>query len=298
MTRWRVACMALVAGFAIGAAAGAPAQQAVAGTAAALHAKHLELQAQLRTGSFGEPLVLISRESPNRLEGDAYAEVAHPLAAIAAALRTSAGLCQLLFLHPNVRGCTPSGAGDDTGLTLLVGPKRAGAAGLHDEMHYAMHTEWADAAHLQVTLGAARGPLSTRDYRMVFEAVPIDAGRSFVHFGYSYGYGAWARMVANAYLATAGRSKIGFTVEGREADGRPKYVRGVRAAIERNVMRYYLALLANLSVTTGSPEAQLQARLRAWFALTERHAAQLHEYELDEYLHEKQDDLARSPAGK
>ena len=43
--------------------------------------------------------------------------------------------------------------------------------------------------------------------------------------------------------------------EGRDADGRPRYVRGERAALERNVMRYYLALLAHRSVTTGAPTA-------------------------------------------
>jgi len=36
----------------------------------------------------------------------------------------------------------------------------------------------------------------------------------------------------------------------------------------------------------------MDARLRAWFALTERYPAQLHELSLDEYLQEKHDDLA------
>jgi hypothetical protein len=33
--------------------------------------------------------------------------------------------------------------------------------------------------------------------------------------------------------------------------------------------------------------------MRTWFALTERHPAQLHELNLDEYLQEKHADLAR-----
>ena len=45
----------------------------------------------------------------------------------------------------------------------------------------------------------------------------------------------------------------------------------------------------------ASPE-QTEARLRDWFALTERHAAQLHELDLDQYLREKHADLARPPA--
>jgi hypothetical protein len=200
-------------------------------------------------------------------------------------------------MHLNVRSCTPSSGADGERVTLVAGPKRSTVPGMQDSISYGMRTVVADATHLRVTLSAAQGPLSTRDYRMVFEVVPIDGGHSFVHFGYSYGYGMLARMAMGSYLATAGRSKIGFTVEGKEADGRPKYVRGVRAAVERNVMRYYLALVARFSVTTGSPDEQSQARLRAWFALTERYAAQLHEYDVDEYLQEKRRDLVRSGPG-
>lgn len=133
---------------------------------------------------------------------------------------------------------------------------------------------------------------------MLFEAVPLGADSSFVHFGYAYRYGTLARLAMGAYLATAGRSKIGFTVEGRDAHGDPVYVRGERAAIERNAMRYYLAVQAHLGVATGSREERGLARLKAWFALTERHAAQLHEYSLAEYLQEKSKDLARRSPGR
>jgi hypothetical protein len=73
-------------------------------------------------------------------------------------------------------------------------------------------------------------------------------------------------------------------------------VQGERGSLERNVMRNYLALQAYASVQTGTPQAQMEARMRTWFALTERYAAQLHELDLDEYLHEKQADLVRMGA--
>lgn len=270
----------------------ARAQTPAAGSAAALQARHAELQPQLQRSVFGEPLVLSSRDRSGRVEGDVYAEVPHPHAAFTEVFRSAAGVCELLFLHLNVRGCTPSR--DGTRLTLLVGPKRAGLLQSDYRIVYSLRSEVADATHLRVSLGASEGPLGTHDYRMVFESVPIDDGHSFVHFGYAYGYGTLAKLAMDAYLATAGRDKIGFTVESLRADGRPRYLRGERAAVERNVMRYYLALMAHRAVTTGSPAEQMQARLRAWFALTERHAAQLHEYDLDEYLHEKRRDLARA----
>lgn len=277
----------------LGLGAAAPAQ-AGDGPAAALQARRLELQAQLRSSPFGEPLVLSARELPDRLEGDVHAEVPHPFSAVVAVFRTKASLCELLFLHLNVHACRPA----DDGVELVVGPKRAAGPGMHRQMSYVVRTEGTDDTHLRVALSADRGPLGTHDYRIVFEAVPLDGGRSFVHFGYGYGFGAWSQALMGAYLATAGSAKIGFSIEGREADGTPRYVRGERAALERNVMRYYLALLAQLGAAGGSRDEQLQARLRAWFALTERHAPQLHEYDLAEYLQEKRDDLARGALGR
>lgn len=274
----------------------AVAQQPALAAASALHAKRQALQPKLRANSFGQPLVLSARETSDRLEGDVYAEVAYPFAAAGAAFRSPAGMCEMLFLHLNVRACTPSATTTPSTLSLLVGPKRADALGAQYRMRYAMRSEVIDATLLRVTLSADDGPLSTWDYRMVFEAVPIDSGRSFVHFGYAYSYGLLAKLAMGAYLATAGSDKIGFTVEGKGDDGRPLYIHGQRAAVERNVMRYYLAILAYLSVDSGTHEQRLQARLRAWFALTERYAAQLHEYDLAEYLREKNEQPAPATA--
>lgn len=272
----------------------ARAQEQTAGPAAALQAKRIELQPQLRANTFGEPLHLSSRQGSDQVEGDVHAEVRFPFSEVAETFKSASSVCELLFLHLNVHSCGPSTTAGGEVLMLTVGPKRAQVPGARYRLNYAMHVEVATPSYLRVTLSAARGPLSTRDYRIVFEAVPLEGDRSFVHLGYAYGYGVLARIAMTAYLATAGRSKIGFTVVGQGADGQPLYVRGERAALERNVMRYFLALLAHRSVTTGSPQQQMEARLRAWFALTERYAAQLHELDLEDYLQEKHDDLARS----
>jgi hypothetical protein len=163
-------------------------------------------------------------------------------------------------------------------------------------MVYAMQVVSGGADFLGVKLTAPQGPLSTKDYSIVIEATPLDAKRTFLHFGYAYSYGSLAKMAMGIYLASAGRTKIGFTVVGTGPVGQPQYVQGERGSLERNVMRNYLALKAFASVQTGTPAAQMEARLRAWFALTERHAAQLHELDLDQYLQEKHADLARMVA--
>jgi hypothetical protein len=264
--------------------------------AATLLAKRTELQAQLQAQPFGEPLVLQSREDGKRLDGDAYAELAQPFARVGTVLANGESVCGVLFLHLNVRSCQASPGDDGEQLTLAAGPKQRSAFGTVYSMAYAMRVEANTPDYLRVSLVAASGPMSTSDYRIVFEATPLDGQRSFLHFAYGYTISTMARMALGAYLATAGRSKIGFTVLGKGPDGRAQYVQGERGSLERNVMRNYLALQAYTSVQSGTPQAQTEARLRAWFALTERYPAQLHELELEQYLQEKHTDLERMAA--
>lgn len=271
---------------------GVQAQDEATDAAAALNARRIALQPQLRASAFGEPVHLVSRDAADQIEGETLAEVRQPFAAVTASLKSGRSVCELLFLHLNVRGCRAAANAGGEALTLTVGPKRAQESGVRYYLDYAMRVEVATPAYLRMTLTAAQGPLSTRDYRIVVEVVPMDASHSFVRLAYAYRTGPLARIAMGAYLATAGRAKIGFTVTGQDEAGRPVFVNGERAALERNVIRYFLALVASSSVREGAPAERLEARLRTWFALTERYAAQLHELRLDEYLREKHDDLA------
>ena len=62
---------------------------------------------------------------------------------------------------------------------------------------------------------------------------------------------------------------------------------GVRGTIERNTMRYYLALQAVLETRDLPPDDRFEASIRSWFALTERYRPQLYEMEREEYLQAK-----------
>jgi hypothetical protein len=262
--------------------------------AAALLVKRTEYQPQLLAGAFGEPLHLVSKEGNNRMEGDVYAELALPFARVSSALGSAESVCAVLFLHLNVRSCRPSVGPHGAELELAVGPKSAVLSDTVYSMTYSMQVSAATPDYLNVALTALTGPVSTRDYRIVFEATPLSGQRTFLHFGYGYSYGTLAKLAMGAYLATAGRTKIGFTVLDGGSAGSPRYVQGERGSLERNVMRNFLALQAYASVNTGTPQAQTEARMRAWFALTERHAPQLHELTLAEYLQGKHEDMART----
>jgi ferric-dicitrate binding protein FerR (iron transport regulator) len=71
----------------------------------------------------------------------------------------------------------------------------------------------------------------------------------------------------------------------------------VRGVVERNTMRYYLAIDSYLKTLDGPQQERQEKRLQSWFNATERHARQLHEVERDEYLQMKRDEIKRQQEG-
>ncbi len=142
-------------------------------------------------------------------------------------------------------------------------------------------------------LDAATGPVGTRDYRIIVSAIPVDGGKTFLHLSYSYGYGMAGKIAMQAYLGTVGADKIGFTVTGRDAGGRPLYIGGMRGAVERNAMRYYLAIDAYLDSLAIPREQQVERRINAWFTATERFPRQLHEMDRGTYVSMKRSEYER-----
>ena len=95
------------------------------------------------------------------------------------------------------------------------------------------------------------------------------------------------------YLATIGRDKVGFSLVGRQSDGQPRYIGGMRGVVERNTMRYYLAIEAYLGALSLPPQQQFEKRLADWHSGVERYARQLHELERSEYVAMKREQVRR-----
>jgi hypothetical protein len=257
--------------------------------AQALHARYGELREALAQSPFQRPLVLQSGTSDSAPQGDVYAVMEQPFPALAAALREPASWCAILLLQTNVKRCSPEGDAAEPRLEVRIARKYTDSA---DEAHrvvFAYRVQAAQPDYLRVELSAYEGPVGTRHYRLQFEAVPVDASRVFVHLSYAYEAGLAARLATRAYLASAGRDKVGFSIAGHDASGRPVRVRGIQGVAERNTMRYFLAIEAFLA----TPAARLEERLRRFHAALERYPAQLHETNLDEYLAMK---LAQAPS--
>jgi|KBSMisStandDraft_5_1062788.scaffolds.fasta_scaffold47040_3 hypothetical protein len=265
---------------------------AVAQDAATLKARYASLQDKFANNQFGRPLVLESTQSSGDLKGDVYAVVEHPFSTVQQALVSPEHWCDILILHLNVKRCKASAATPKT-LSLNVGRKFDQPIEDAYELNFKYRVGASSADYLQVLLSADEGPLSTKNYRIQVEAVPIEAKRTVIHMSYAYGYGFAAKMAMQTYLATLGSAKVGFTIVDKKPDGKPVYQAGVLGLLERNTMRYYLAIDAYLSAY-GLPAAeQPEKRIREWYASTERYAQQLHEMDEAEYLDMKRKEMRR-----
>ena len=246
-----------------------PAEAAPRPQAAALKERYAQVRERLEKSPYGRPLWLDSREMDRELQGDAFAVVSQPFEKVQDALASSSSWCELLMLPFNTKHCVSRPAG----LTIYVGRKNDSPI----ESTFKLDFDYALAARsrefLQLVLKSATGPLGTRDYRIVLEAAPLDGGRTFLHFSYNYSYGTLSRMAMQAYLATAGASKVGFTTEG----GGQKLVGGMRGVMERNTMRYFLAIDAYLASLDAPEPQRVTQRLNAWFSGVERYPRQLQE---------------------
>jgi hypothetical protein len=269
-------------------ATGLTAVPAAAADGAALHQRHEELRSALANSPFGRPLVLSSSDSTARPQGEVHAVLRHPFARVAEALRRPDAWCELMMLQTNIKRCSASGA---DGLQVAIARRHDQSVDEAFQVEFAHKVRDASAQHLQVEIAASSGPLGTTDYRLGFEAVPVDAGTTFVRMSYSYAAGMAARLASQAYLSTAGRDKVGFSVVGKDDAGRPVLVGGSRGVAERNTMRYYLALEAVLAAMALPPEQRAERRLRDWYAAVERYPRQLHEMSREEYLAMKRREL-------
>lgn len=265
--------------------------------AARLHDKYQSLAQQLKHNQFQRPLYLESAESPSALKGDIYAVVNYPFATVSGALNDPvhgpANWCDVLILHLNTKYCHASTNAAGDMLSVNIGKKVEQKLADSYRVQFQYRSAVTSPEYFQVVLNADTGPLSTKDYRIVLEAVPIDDKRTFLHLTYSYGYGMAGRLAMKTYLATIGSDKVGFTAASDSSSAQPEYIGGVRGLVERNTMRYYLAIDAYLGALSSPPDKRLEQRLTTWFDATEQYPRQLHEVSRQDYLQMKDKEYAR-----
>lgn len=277
---------------------GLAAAQAVAAgpetnSGASLRNRYAELGVPLSNNQFKRPLVLDSVESPSHLKGDIYALVDYPFASVNEALNDPAHWCDVLILHLNTKYCRASTNPSGTMLSVSIGKKYEQQIDDAHQVEFAYRVASTTPEYFDIGLNAKTGPLGTSDYRIRLEAVAVQGGKTFLHLTYSYAYNFVARLALQGYLATLGRGKVGFTSTAPQSGGQPNYIGGVRGVVERNTMRYFLAIDAYLGALSATPAEQFEKRLNSWFTATEKYPRQLHEIDRDTYLDMKRNEYLR-----
>jgi hypothetical protein len=266
--------------------AGAAAARPRQGAELLLDTYHQNL-ARLETNSFGLPLFLESYEQANRVHVDVYGIFAYPFSSIAAALKVPANWCDIVSLHPNIKACTSRELPGGGLLTFYVGRKVYQPPEDARQVVYSYRVVKQLPGYLDIILSADKGPFGTVDHHMRFEALPLDGEKTFVHVSYEYSDSVALRLAGKAYFATLGLGKVGFTVTGTDKNGKAIYIGGPRGAIERNAVRYYLAIQTFMK-TLRYPEKQIfSLRLSEWYDLTTSFRLQLFDLDKIAYLANK-----------
>ncbi|MFU8856444.1 MAG: hypothetical protein ACNA8S_05490 [Deferrisomatales bacterium] len=228
-----------------------------------------------------ERLEIRSREGPAEIWAEVLGVLPFPFEVVAAALEATVQWCDFVPLHFNIKACVYGLDPGEPFLVLYSGRKGYGTAEDAHRFDYGFAARVAPGPYLGVELRSQGGPMGTRDYHLRVEALPVEGG-TFVRFGSSYGPSRTSRAATALYLGTLGRSKMGFSREGEP----PVPVRGVRGIVERNGVRYYLALQAFLHTLHLAGEERFESGVRTWFDLASQYP-ELHETSWETYRRTK-----------
>jgi hypothetical protein len=230
---------------------------------------------------------LESKEEYSSLHVDVYGIFDYPFEGIRDALLSPNDWCDINSLINNVKATTCRKDSGQWRLTLYSGRKYYQPPEDAHKLDFSFRIAALQPEYLDIALTAKKGPLLTRDHRIRIEAVPLDKARTFIHFGYDYSYGVLARSAIKSYYATIGRDKRGFSIIATDKSGNPVYVAGARGSVERNAVRYYLAIQTYMDTLKTPWSQRFEKRISRWYDLTARFPRQLYEMDKGEYLSSK-----------
>lgn len=227
-------------------------------------------------------LRVASEEEETRVAAEVEGTLDQPFDAVARLLASPEDWCDVAFLHLNTKACVHGVREGETILRLYSGRKHYQAPEEAFPLDYRFAPGPVAENSFRVTLRAPEGPMGTRDHRIEVEAVRAGDGTE-VRFVCSYRPSVRSRWATALYLATLGRAKVGFSSDGNDERGNPVPVGGLRGVVERNAVRYFLAMEAFLA-TRGVPEPEgFEVMLGTWFDLAARYPP-LQELSREEYL--------------
>jgi hypothetical protein len=222
---------------------------------------HETMQGDVESG-FGVPIFVRSNVQDDHLSAEVYGLVEHSFTEVDSGLGSYANWCQLVPLSLNIKSCTWHSTGDQSWLTFYAGRKFYEKPEDAFQLQYNYEIISQQDDYVRIVLSADKGPLGTSDYRIELDAMPVGdraAGSTFVRIISSYRSSFTSRLATDTYLATLGKHKVGFSVVGVTQSGGPIYVDGIQGVIERNAMRYYLALVAFFDASKLPHDARFES---------------------------------------
>jgi hypothetical protein len=252
--------------------------------------KYSQLEQKLLHSPLGLPVYLESSADNETSEAKVDGIIDFPFDMFRQELLALPNWCDIVILHTNIRACTYSLSTKNPVLTLYNVNKHSQPLADASKLFFAYHLKISAPSYFEVVMTADKGPFGTRDHDLMLKAVPIDGNRTFVHLNYSYHYGPLQYLAMTGYFALSAK-RVGFTVTGKDENNIPLYTAGARGAIERNVMRYYLAFVAYFDSLRFPAAERYEKRITLWYDLSARYKKQFPEIEKKEYLTHKRLDL-------
>lgn len=253
--------------------------------------RYHEIEKQLAEHTSGLPIYIESSDKDHVLSGDVFSIISYPFSRISNVLNEPENWCDISLLHLNIKACTFNTANTIQTITIYSGRKFYQPPEDAYVLEYRFQVIEKQPNYLNILLTSDSGPLDTSDYRIELEAVPLQKGKTFIRFSYAYTYGLAAQTAMEAYFATLGRNKVGFTVIGTDEKNGPVYINGTRGAIERNAVRYYFAIQSYLDTLKIPQKNRFEKKIQLWYSLTDRFKQQLFELPRDDYISDKKLEL-------
>ena len=252
--------------------------------------KYHKIEKELEKSSLAIPFYVESSVSKNASHVDIYGTIKYPFDIVENELQLPTNWCDIILPHSNVRAFTYKKVNDTWLLTLYNVRKFKDPLKKAYQMNFEYRVIAQQPGFFAISLAARKGPFRTKDHQFGLEAIPLDEDRTFIHLRYSYRCSRFGYLLMKSYFSISGAGRIGFSVIGTDSDGNPVYVGGLRGAIEGNVLRYYLTILAYVDTLMIPVEQRFEERMNQWYDLTARYKKQLFEIEKEEYLTYKRQD--------
>lgn len=256
----------------------------------------LEYEAALsQRKSLSFPFDISSTEQENQLAAKVLMKLPVSYADFQKKLYRPRLWCEFLILHLNIKACVAERLQGQDNLILFAGRKHYQPPEITYRLQYRFQLIDNRAGYFEVKMDAPKGPLSTTNYRIHLRAIPYN-NETVVALALNYTQSFISRTATYSYLKTLGRNKLGFSLVNTSTAEMPVYVTGVKAVIERNVMRYFLALDSYLRQQGNLEPDSFKRLLSVWYQATEQHHRQLYEYDQDTYLEAKQKEYLNQQA--